>query len=59
VLQPFFTTAKDQGGTGLGLAIASRLVASQRGSLELLAPDSETTGAHFRMRLPTRAETEA
>lgn len=52
VLQPFFTTAKDQGGTGLGLAIANRLVASQQGSLELLAHDSEKSGAHFRLQLP-------
>ena len=52
VLQPFFTTAKNQGGTGLGLAIASRLLASQGGSLELLPPDSSPSGAHFRITLP-------
>lgn len=52
VLQPFFTTAKDQGGTGLGLAIANRLVASQQGSLELLGQNPEKSGAHFRLQLP-------
>lgn len=51
VLQPFFTTAKSRGGTGLGLAIASRLLASQGGSLSLLPPEPET-GASFRIELP-------
>lgn len=60
-LQPFFTTAREHGGTGLGLAIASRLVASQRGSLTLLPATAETrgiegpreaTGASFRIELP-------
>lgn len=53
VLQPFFTTAKESGGTGLGLTIASRLLASQGGTLRLLnETETETTGAHFRIELP-------
>ena len=54
VLQPFFTTAREQGGTGLGLAIASRLLASQQGTLELVQPSEQSSnqGAHFRISLP-------
>jgi len=51
VLQPFFTTAKSSGGTGLGLAIASRLLASQGGTLSLLPPEPQR-GAHFLLELP-------
>ena len=51
VLQPFFTTAKSSGGTGLGLAIASRLLASQGGTLNLLPPEGQR-GAHFQIELP-------
>ena len=58
VLQPFFTTAKNKGSTGLGLAIASRLVESQRGTIELIFSQSQAaeqteaqmTGAHFRLK---------
>lgn len=57
VLQPFFTTAKTKGSTGLGLAIASRLIESQRGTIDLILNSSQpeeqseeqTTGAHFRL----------
>lgn len=61
VLQPFFTTAKASGGTGLGLAIASRLVASQGGTLSLLHAEGQALssknsgasgGAHFCITLP-------
>lgn len=55
-LQPFFTTARDSGGTGLGLAIASRLIASQRGSLELMPESADVSGAHFRLELPLASQ---
>ena len=44
ILEPFFTTKRDQGGTGLGLSVSSRIVKEHRGHLEFKArPEGGTT----------------
>ena len=56
ILQPFFTTARDNGSTGLGLAIAQRLLANQGGSLALVDAPQKTEdaspGCCFQVSLP-------
>lgn len=42
------------GGTGLGLALARRVVAAHSGTIALVASAPGTTGATFRVELPTR-----
>ena len=50
VFEPFFTSRRTDGGTGLGLPITRSLLASHRGSIELLATER---GAAFALCLPT------
>lgn len=54
VFEPLVTARP--GGTGLGLALARRVVAAHAGSITLLpsAGHASTTGATFRVELPTR-----
>jgi len=49
VLQPFFTTRRDEGGSGMGLAIARAMLAAHGGTIRVL--DSEH-GARFEIELP-------
>lgn len=57
IFEPFYRApgTRSTGGTGLGLAIAIEFVRAHGGSLDLV---EETTGAHFRVRLPLRREGE-
>ena len=50
VFQPFFTTKVR--GTGLGLPMARRIAEAMTGTLELLPATTESSGCHFRLRLP-------
>ncbi len=44
VMDPFFTTKRDQGGTGLGLAVSVRIVEDHQGALNIdTQPDQGTT----------------
>lgn len=49
IFHPFFTTRRADGGTGMGLSIARAMVATHRGSLDLIDSDE---GASFRIVLP-------
>lgn len=51
IFDPFFTTKAN--GTGLGLATVAQIVKSAKGDIRLM-PSS--TGAHFRLQLPTGEE---
>ena len=52
IFEPLVTARA--GGTGLGLALARRVVAAHSGSIALVASAPGTTGATFRVELPTR-----
>jgi len=49
IFDPFFTTHRADGGTGMGLAIARAMVATHRGSLDLV---DSASGGSFRIDLP-------
>jgi len=49
IFDPFFTTRRADGGTGMGLSIARAMVATHRGSLDLI---DSVKGAAFRIDLP-------
>ena len=56
MIDPFYTTRRDQGGTGLGLAVAARIVDEHQGSLTF---DSEVgQGTVVRLLLPVYVDTE-
>lgn len=50
-----FAGSARPGGTGLGLAIAAELVRAHGGRIELI---DSAEGAHFRIEMPVRAETQ-
>lgn len=50
VFEPFFTTKPR--GTGLGLSIVQRRVAELGGTVELVSPAAEGSGAMFKIRMP-------
>jgi signal transduction histidine kinase len=52
IFEPLVTARA--GGTGLGLALARRIVAAHAGVIALVASAAGTTGATFRVELPTR-----
>ncbi len=52
IFEPLVTARA--GGTGLGLALARRVVAAHAGTISLVASVPGTTGAVFRVELPTR-----
>jgi len=49
VLQPFFSTRREQGGTGMGLIIAQAMLAAHGGSIQLAHAKA---GAAFKILLP-------
>jgi two-component system OmpR family sensor kinase len=49
VLQPFFTTRREQGGTGMGLDIARAMLTAHGGSIRLR---DSVAGATFEIELP-------
>ena len=55
IVEPFFTTKRNEGGSGLGLAVSDRIVKEHSGTLEMESAPGE--GALFRVSLPT-AQTE-
>jgi signal transduction histidine kinase len=54
VFEPFFTTKQDV-GTGLGLWLSKEIVERHGGSIEVISPESELTGAAFSILLPCAA----
>jgi signal transduction histidine kinase len=52
IFEPLVTARA--GGTGLGLALARRVVAAHSGTISLVSSAAGTTGATFRVELPTR-----
>ena len=57
ILNPFYTTRRDDGGTGLGLAVAARIVDEHEGKLSYESEPGKGTLA--RLSLPMYRKDEA
>jgi len=49
ILDPFFTTKREEGGTGLGLAVSWGIVQAHRGQLAFLPREGGGTRAILRL----------
>jgi two-component system NtrC family sensor kinase len=52
IFDPFFTTRAPHEGSGLGLSVSREIVGRHGGTLDLLAPRADRTGAEFVITLP-------
>ena len=53
IMDPFFTTRRDEGGTGLGLSVSYGIVQEHRGTITVRS--EADSGTCFRVALPAVA----